>query len=435
MRLMFLTGSLAYGGAERHAITLANRLAERGHECQLAWVKGDSAQLGRLHLASPGSAFCLDAARYLDLRAVRRLAGALARHRPQVLVAANPYALLYASLARAAARVRVPLILIYHSTRWPGLKEQAKLLAYRPFMWAAARAVFVCDHQRRYCTRRALLSPSNTVIHNGVDTDYFQDHWNAPERRALRAALGYTDTDYVIGSAAALRPEKNHVQLVEATAGLRGAGLGAKALLIGDGPTRAAVEGRARARGVERDVTVTGFREDVRSYLAACDVVCVCSLTEALSLAAIEAMAMGKPLVHSEVGGARELVDPGSNGLLFPAGDTAALVQCLARLADPATRESMGRCARAKAETDFGEERMIDRYEHLLLGVCDATRAGPARSGSRASPAVPRPVVFLLGPRRDALSGVSTHLSLLLRSSLAEEFTLVHFEVGSEGRS
>ncbi|HEX4629010.1 MAG TPA: glycosyltransferase, partial [Gemmatimonadales bacterium] len=301
--------------------------------------------------------------------------------------------------------------------------------------WAAERAVFVCDHQRRYCTRRALLSRSNTVIHNGVDTDYFQDHCNASERQALRATLGYAPTDYVIGSAAALRPEKNHVQLVEATARLRGAGLGAKALLIGDGPTRAAVEGRARAMGVERDVTVTGFREDVRPYLAACDVVCVSSLTEALSLAAIEAMAMGKPLVHSEVGGARELVDPGSNGLLFPAGDTAALVQCLARLADPATRESMGRCARVRVETDFGEEGMIDRYERLLLSVCGAARAARTRPGPGTVPAAPRPVVFLLGPRRDALSGVSTHLNLLLGSPLAEEFALVHFEVGSEGRN
>src|SRR5579864_3956596 len=167
MRLMFLTSSLAYGGAEHHAITLANRLTERGHECHTGWVKPQSAQLSRLRLSTDGSVFCLDAAHYLDLRALRRLAAVLARLRPGVLVAANPYALMYASLARRIAGERVPLVVIYHSTRSPGLKEQAQLAAYRLCMWAAERTVFVCEYQRRYCLRRGVRSRHNTVIPNG----------------------------------------------------------------------------------------------------------------------------------------------------------------------------------------------------------------------------------------------------------------------------
>src|SRR5207302_8921084 len=108
---------------------------------------------------------------------------------------------------------------------------------------------------------------------NGIDTRHFQDHRSALERHTLRTGLGYADTDYVIGITAVLRPEKNHIQLIEAIARLRRAGLPARGLLIGDGPTRGVVEARARALGVEREVTVTGFREDVRPYLAACAVV------------------------------------------------------------------------------------------------------------------------------------------------------------------
>src|SRR5205814_9674495 len=140
------------------------------------------------------------------------------------------------------------------------------------------------------------------------------------------------------------------------TARPRGPARPSRAWLIGDGPTRAVVQARARSLVVEREVTVTGFREDVRPYLAACDVVCLCSLTtEALSLAAIEAMAMAKPLVHSQVGGATELIEPGRNGLLFPPGDTGALVECLSQLTDCDTRFAMGRSARAKAEAAFDE--------------------------------------------------------------------------------
>ena len=453
MRLLILTGSLAHGGAERQAVTLANRLAERGHECHLAYVKPEGDLRARLRLQGAGTTFSLGACRYLDLKALGRLATEVARIQPAALLAANAYALMYATLARGWSRIRAPLILIYHSTSSPGLKQEAQLLAYRPLMWAAADCtVFVSENQRRYCMRRALLSRRNTVIHNGIDTRHFQDHRSALERHTLRTGLGYADTDYVIGITAVLRPEKNHIQLIEAIARLRRAGLPARGLLIGDGPTRGVVEARARALGVEREVTVTGFREDVRPYLAACDVVCLCSLTtEALSLAAIEAMAMAKPLVHSQVGGATELIEPGRNGLLFPPGDTGALVECLSQLKDPDIRLAMGRSGRAKAEAAFDEQAMIDRYEQLLLGVCGASGGEGNALASRGrhagavgrsagdrpgvSSAVQRPVALLLGPRREALSGVSTHLNLLLASRLAEEFTLIHFEVGSEGRS
>lgn len=369
MRLMFLTGSLAYGGAEHHAITLANRLAERGHECHTGWVKPESAQLARLHLSTAGSVFCLDAAHYLDVRALQRLAAAVTRVRPTAVVAANPYALMYASLARRLSGRRVPLVVIYHSTRSPGCKEQAKLAAYRLCMWAAERAVFVCEYQRRYCLRRGLRSRCNSVIPNGVDIERFRDAATPAERRALRAALGYSDGDYVLGIAGGLRPEKNHAQLLEAAATLRQRGLPVKALFIGDGATRAALESRARALGIARHVKITGFQEDIRPHVTACDVICVCSLTEALSLAAIEAMAMSRALIHSEVGGAGELIDPGHNGLLFPARNTAALVECLLLLADGATRATLGRAARRTVESAFSEGRMIDRYEELLTEV------------------------------------------------------------------
>jgi glycosyltransferase involved in cell wall biosynthesis len=70
-------------------------------------------------------------------------------------------------------------------------------------------------------------------------------------------------------------------------------------LLIGDGPMRGAVEERTRRLGVQEFVSITGFQQEVRPFVAACDTVVLTSLTEAFSLAAIEAMAMAKPVVHS----------------------------------------------------------------------------------------------------------------------------------------
>jgi glycosyltransferase involved in cell wall biosynthesis len=370
MRLMFITGSLCYGGAERHAVTLMNRLGERGFECHAVHVKSGADLADRIRVQDGSSVRSLDAGSYFDRGALERLARHIASIEPAAIVAANSYALMYASLAVRLARRRAPVVVTFHSTRLLNWKEHVQMLAYRPLFWAADCAIFVCERQKRYWLRRGVLSRRNEVIYNGVNMLEFNAGGGGA---AARAALGLRDSDYVIGLPAVLRREKNHVQLVEAIAALRAQGIPARALMIGDGPMRAAVEARARERGVEQHVVISGFQHDVRPYVAACDVVTLCSFTEAFSLAAVEAMAMGKAVVHSDVGGAAEMIDPGCNGYLFPVGDTAALVASLAVLSDKSTSRAMGTHARTKAQALFSEQTMVERYEKTLLGVC-ATR-------------------------------------------------------------
>lgn len=372
MKMLFVTGSLVHGGAERHSITLANRLAERGHECRFAYVKNDPSQLERLQL--PAEAVrCLEAGKYLDAKAVSLLAGIVESEEPQVIHASNPYALMYASLARRRSRHRPPLAVTFHSNRMLNLKEHLQLALYRLFFWTADCAVFVCETQRRHWHRHQVFGRRNEVIYNGVDTDVWCE-WGPQEREGLRRALGFAAEDFVVGLSAVLRPEKNPLQLVDAVALLRRRGVPARALVIGDGPLRFDVETRARRLGVASHVTITGLQREVRPFVAACDVMALCSRTEALSLAAIEAMALGRPVVHSQVGGAAELVRPGRNGFLFPAGDTAAFVDRLVQLADPATRARMGARAREAVETRFSERSMVERYEKMLLELETARR-------------------------------------------------------------
>jgi len=364
VRLLFLTGSLTHGGAERHTVTLLNRLAGRGHECHAAYVQDNANQLERLEGAA--SVECLHAKSYLDLKAIGRLAVLISRIRPSAVVAANPYAMMYASLALRQAGVRAPLAVTFHTTLLAGAKQWLQMLYYRPFFWSADCLVFVCENQRRHWLRRLVSGQANRVIHNGVDPD----HWRSPgveARKRMRRVLGLADGDYVVGMCAVFRPEKNHLQLVEAIAKLRARGIPARALLIGDGPMRPAIEARARDLGVAADVVIAGFHQDVRPLLAASDAVALPSTSvETFSLAALEAMALGRPVVLSDIGGAAEMVRPEENGFLFPAHDTPALVSSLAALAEPAARERMGAAARTTVEARFSERAMVDRYEGLL---------------------------------------------------------------------
>lgn len=368
LRPLFLTTSLAHGGAERHSIDLMNRLAERGHECHAAYVKNDASQIGRI--AIDGGIHCLDARRFLDRRAVVRLADLLRKLKPSVVVCANPYALMYASLASLEPSLQVPVAVTYHSTRTLGLREHVKMAIDRFFIRRADSLVFVSEKQRDYWLRRSLGSRRIEVIHNGVAPASFRLEDHAAAGRSLRTELGFGDGDLVFGMVAVLRPEKNHIQMLSAVAKLRRAGIPARVLLVGDGPTRDEIESVSRKLGIEKSVRITGYREDVRPHIAACDAVVLCSITEALSLAAIEAMAMSKPVVHSDVGGGAELILPGYNGYLFPVGDTPALVRCLSMLADREHAALLGRNARGVVETKFSEEAMVLRYERLLDDLC-----------------------------------------------------------------
>jgi glycosyltransferase involved in cell wall biosynthesis len=371
LRAMFITGSMESGGAEHHAIALMNGLSEGGHECHAVYVKNGPMDLEqRLRLAAPGTLRCLGAVRYLDRRAVVMLAGHMASIVPGVVIAANPYALMYSWLALRLSRVGAPLVATCHSTRFLGAREQLQMALYRPFLWTSTCAVFVCEAQKRHWLRRGALSRRNEVIYNGVDTEHFSVVDDPAGRTELRRALKLGKSDYVIGMAAMLRPEKNHMQLLDALVRLRARGLPAKALLVGEGEMRAAIEARAATLGVSEHVVLAGLQKDVRPYIRACDVMLLCSFSEAFSMAAIEAMALGRPVVHSEVGGAAEMIAPGENGYLFPVGDTGELVERLSALSKPALAERMGRKARRMVEAYFSEPTMLDRYERLLQGLC-----------------------------------------------------------------
>ena len=370
LRPMFVTGSLVHGGAERHSITVMNRLADRGHDCHAVYIKNDPSQLDRIHPREGSTVRCMNATRFFDLQAIKDFAAHLDRVRPSVIVAANGYALMNASLARLRSGLPIPVVATFHTTQVPDIKEQIKLLIDRPFFWRAARTIYVCEMQRRHWLSRGVCSRRNEVIYNGVDTRHFHEA-GAAERLTWREAHGISASDYLIGISAVLRPEKNHLQLVDAVAALRSMGIPARILMIGDGPLRGAVEARSRELGVAADVVITGFQQEVRPFIAACDVMVLCSVAvETFSLAALEAMAMGKPVIHAELGGAAEMIQPGNNGFLFPVGDTEALVNRLFLLANRALAQQMGRTARAVVESRFSEDAMVERYEKMLLKVC-----------------------------------------------------------------
>lgn len=385
IHVLLVVNSLCVGGAEKHAVTLLNALDTRRFRLSLAYLKNDGALLPQVQAEhAEGGVFCCAVGRKIDLAAARRLAAHMRAEAIDVVMCTNPYSLLYAWLAKAIGRSGARIVEVFHSTELGSFADELQMLFYRPWILAADRLVYVCDNQRRYWRRRALRARADLVIHNGIDIRHFADRYTAEDKRMLRAGHGFGVDDYVVGLCAAMRPEKAHGDLLAALARLHAEGLPVRGLLIGDGPQRGAIAARIAALGLENDVRITGFAADVRPLIAACDVMAITSHhVETFSIAALEAMALGKPMVMTEIGGAAEQIRPQRNGFLYPRGDIDALCDALRALHDPELRRAMGVQARATVVQRFSEERMVDAYARLFEGLVREDRV--AREAGRAA--------------------------------------------------
>lgn len=361
----FVINSLRFGGAEKHTLELFNGLDSRRFHKGLIYLKREEHLLDQVD-STQGELRCAGFDKGWDFVGLRRLAAWIKEMRPDVLVCVNTYPLFYSYLARWLSGHRCRIVEIFHSTELPQKEDQQMRLVYRHFFNRSDGIVYVSENQRTYWEGRGICKDKGIVVHNGVDTEYFCNCYSREAKLALRERFGFTSSDFIIGICAALRPEKQHEDLVEAIARLKSDGLNAKCLIIGDGPRRVAIKEKTSSIGLENDVSIAGFQTDIRPFVAACDCMAIVSHQETFSIAALEAMAMGKPMAMSAIGGAAEQVQDGVNGFLFPAGDVDALAEALRKLVDTVHREELGKRAREVVERDFGLNAMLVKYAQLF---------------------------------------------------------------------
>ncbi len=212
------------------------------------------------------------------------------------------------------------------------------------------------------------VPPERTlVIYSAVDPDALQP---AVDRGVTRADLDTPSEAVVVLALAALIPRKGLDVLLEAVARVSEHGVSPQVWIAGEGPERAALEEQTRRRGLGNRVRFLGERRDVADLLAACDVVVMPSRREGLGVAALEAMAAGRPVIASAVGGLREVVVDGRTGLLVPPDDPVALAAALARMIhDDGLRMRLGAAGPARIEEGFSAAQMVAAYNQIYRMV------------------------------------------------------------------
>ncbi len=366
---VLLVAPPAKGGLATHVIALMSALYREGHPVGVACEAGRIAEAAseRLLPIYPVTCTSQGGPWRIALRGLT-LAKAIADFRPQVVHAHSFGASTIAAVASTVARSAKLLLTIHNYP--PGTEAngmQAGMASPRTgHRWALA---FSVGRAHRIITvsealRRDLLVTYPEVagkcltIYNGVDTQA------ALLRTAeeTRAEAGLPPGGPLVGMVARLAPQKGIMEFIQATAIAAQAWPTASFVLAGDGPLMSEARALCEELGLERRLHLLGHVEWARELIGALDLLVVASLTEGSSVVAMEAMALGKPVVATTVGGVPEVVVDGQTGLLVAPGDAEALGRTIIELlADPERAQEMGERGRQRAASQFDLSDMIER--------------------------------------------------------------------------
>ena len=200
-------------------------------------------------------------------------------------------------------------------------------------------------------------------VHSGVDIDRFQNL--STDTRAIRKSFGYSSVDKVVAMIGWLLPIKGPDIFLAAIEEVWDKHPETKLLFVGYGDMEAGLRQRLAQTGKTDQAHFAGWRDDIPEILQAIDILVMPSRNEGMGRVAVEAMAAGKPVIASRVGGLKDMVEHGHNGLLFPAGDSHALAQAIIYLLDdPKKAEEFGKAGLRRC-LKYSSDRMIEKLDVL----------------------------------------------------------------------
>jgi L-malate glycosyltransferase len=359
-RILFLINALLTGGAERHLVELIRYgVAARRFDAEVLCLKqpGDLAS----ELAEVGvSVQSLGVQQKYDPSAIWRVIQVVANSRPHLIYThCGQNELFLGQMAQTL--FGTPRVCVVHSTPKAAAGEHFSRLQ-RALMRRASAVVAVAPSHRRSLLSEG-LNPHRTVhISNGVDQVRFQPQ-HGLRRELLPGPAGHP----TLGVVGTLNRDKGHHILLAALVRVLERHPDAVAIFIGAGPQEAELHDRVAHMGLSDHVVFAGRRHDISRLLPELDVFVLPSFRETFSVATLEAMAVGLPVVVTRVGSMPEMVIDGHSGFVIEPDDPAMLADRLTfLLTHTAFARAMGHAARKRVEALFTLDRMVARYSALF---------------------------------------------------------------------
>ena len=369
MRIVHVVPSFGLGGMEKIICAVLNStakthdhvvvvLVDRTHAA--AWIRNSSIQIIKLTRPASRSLFFVS------------LYSALRRSQADVLFTYNWGATDGIWLGRLAGIRK-----IIHNEHGFSAEEARKTLWVRDwirfFVYRLSSEIIVVSHELQELLSERFLVRQKRIrrIPNGIDVNYYCP--DKKERQRVRKYLGFSDTECVIGFSGRLDPVKNLDLLFEIFRSSNPHKMGFRLLIIGDGPERPRFEARCELEGLLRYVKFVGQQTDVLPYLRAMDVFLLTSLCEQMPVTILEAMSVGLPVVSTNVGELRHIVDDGIEGFIRDLdGSVDNFVETLKSLLCASKRRKLGIAARQKVVEQFQIGATIQEYAELMEEYTDS---------------------------------------------------------------
>ena len=353
-----LAGSAAYGGGERYLELLFERLDRARYRALLICPEPGSF-VGRMKERGVET-HLVHLAPLFNPIALWRLTWLLARERVTILQTHGARANFYGRIAGRLAGVPVIISTVHNSLKDYEVRSFRRGLytfLLRLTLPLVHRIICVSDSNRRDLIDECPAAEARIqTVYNGVDPSAFLLQ---PDRTKVREELGIVSGPVLI-TIARLTEAKGHRYLLQALPRLLETWPQLCCLFVGEGELHDTLQRMAMDLGVERSCRFVGIREDIAEILAAADVVVLPSLSEGFPFVLLEALAMGCPVVASQVNGVPELIEDHKTGLLVPPRDPQALATAIREvLSDSTAASKMGAAGRAVVQERFTVDHMV----------------------------------------------------------------------------
>jgi glycosyltransferase involved in cell wall biosynthesis len=348
---LFVDSERVWRGGQVQLFDLMEGLHKHGHKVHLVCHPDTKLELRSREIGL--YVYPMNVRSEAGLLSLVRLIRILRKVRPEILAFNTPKPILIGTLASQFIPVRARII--FRRVDFPLRRNFFTRLKYT---WGIDCVIAISNAVKSRLEAGGVPSSRISVVYEGIDLSLFPKTDRPAERQEGRFTT--------VGTVAHLSHEKGVRYLIEAAALIPGVRDHFRFVVVGDGTCLGGLREQVRINGLEDCVRFAGFCADPSPHLRSFDIFVLPSLSEGLSSAIIEAMAHSLPVIGSNVGGIPELVKPGENGLLVPAGDPEALARAIQHLAqNPTISLQMGLRGRDMVEKKYTLERKISETEEL----------------------------------------------------------------------
>lgn len=362
LKVVHVVHSLNLGGAEKLVVRMSQALAG---QFDISVLCLDEPGLWAEKLRKEGfSVHCLWRQPGMDMGVVIKLAKFTRENRVDIVHAHQSTPWFYAGLSRLL-HGSPRLLFEEHGRHYPEVGKEKKILFNRYIVLPLTHRVVAVseDTKNRLVRYEGLVYDRIDVIYNGVAA---VPSITPQERTRLRRELGLSPNDFVVGTVGRFDPIKNLSLLVESIAIVREKIPAIKGLLVGDGPTFEKIKELRKSRKLSNALVMPGYCSNAGRLVQCMDLFVLSSVSEGVSVALLEAMAAGVPVVVTNVGGNPEIVSNGKTGWIIASGSLTELTAAILDAAEhPQRIQQFAEMGRRQYEERFQFEAMIERYGEI----------------------------------------------------------------------